>query len=83
MTWNTQTTAEEDTRTLVKCCGNSYDITGIEGLGLIEKLKSVARENGISKFDVFDSENKNLSPAEIENGEFKGDLTVVRFNAAA
>lgn len=82
MSWNTQQNATEQ-KTKVQCNGNSYDVTGITGLGLCEKLKSIARDNGISKFDIFDSENKNLSPADIESTDFVGDLTITRFNVAA
>jgi hypothetical protein len=81
MSWNT--TAPIETKTYCNCNGNKYDISGLEGLGLVDKLKAIARENGISKFDVLDSLNTNLSPAEIESGDFEGDLTLVRFNAAA
>lgn len=80
--WNT-TQQNEDTKTFVSCNGNKYDVTGLEGLGLTEKLKNVARENQISKFDVFDENNKNLSPSDIENGLFTGNLTITRFNVAA
>lgn len=80
--WNT-TQQNEDTKTFVSCNGNKYDVTGLEGLGLTEKLKSVAKENQIAKFDVFDSNNKNLSPSDIENGLFTGDLMITRFNVAA
>jgi len=82
MTWNTTETPAE-TKTYCHCNGNKYDISGLEGLGLVEKLKAIARENGISKFDVLDANNTNLSPSEIESGDFEGDLTLVRFNAAA
>jgi len=80
--WNT-TQQNEDTKTFVSCNGNKYDVTGLEGLGLTEKLKNVAKENSISKFDVFDENNKNLSPSDIESGLFTGNLTITRFNVAA
>lgn len=80
--WNT-TQQNEDTKTFVSCNGNKYDVTGLEGLGLTEKLKNVAKENQISKFDVFDENNKNLSPSDIENGLFTGNLMITRFNVAA
>ena len=85
MSWNTEnSSAPTEAKTYCKCNGQSYDITGLEKLGLIQKLKAIARENGISKFDVLDADNKNLSPVEIENGDFtEGDLTLVRFNVAA
>lgn len=82
--WNTQgSSAPEEQKTFVKCNGTSTDVSGVEGLGLVEKLKAIARDNGISKFDIFDGENKNLSPTDIENGLFTGDLTITRFNVAA
>ena len=80
--WNT-TQQNEDTKTFVSCNGNKYDASGISGLGLVEKLKSIARDNGISKFDIFDGDNKNLSPSDIENGLFSADLIITRFNVAA
>ena len=82
--WNTQgTSAPEEQKTFVKCNGTSTDVTGITGLGLVEKLKAIARDNGISKFDIYDADNTNLSPSDIENGNFTGDLSLVRFNVAA
>ncbi|HEY5536447.1 MAG TPA: hypothetical protein VIL99_16125 [Ignavibacteria bacterium] len=84
MVWNNETTSTPvETKTLVKCNGNSYDVTGVEGLGLVDKLKAIARDNGISKFDIYDGDNKNLSPSDIESGNFEGDLSLVRFNVAA
>ena len=82
MSWNTENTPAE-IPTLVKCNGKSYNVSGIEGLGLCEKLKSIARENGFSKFDITDGGGATLSPVDIENGTFDGDLTLVRFNVAA
>lgn len=81
MTWNT--TAPAETKIYCTCNSIKCDITGIQGLGLVEKLKSIARDNGISKFDILDEDMNNLSPADIEAGEFTGNLTIVRFNAAA
>lgn len=84
MTWNTQgTSAPEEQKTFVKCNGQSYDVTNITGIGLVEKLKAIARDNGISKFDIYDSDNTNLSPSQIESGDFTGDLQITRFNVAA
>jgi hypothetical protein len=84
MAWNTDgSSAPVETKTFCKCNGQSYDITGLEGLGLVEKLKAIARENGISKFDILDKDNQNLSPVDIEDGNFEGDLNLVRFNVAA
>ena len=82
--WSTNPNeSNTEQRTFVNCGGKNYDITGLSGLGLVEKLKSVARENSISKFDVYDSTNRTLSPSDIEAGVFSGDLTLVRFNVAA
>jgi len=84
MVWNTEnSSALTETKTYCKCNGQTYDITGLEKIGLIEKLKAIARENGLSKFDVLDKDNNNLSPVDIENGNFEGDLTLVRFNVAS
>lgn len=84
MAWNTEGNNAPEQKSFVSCNGNKYDVTGIEGLGLVEKLKSIARDNGISKFDIFSSDNTNLSPNDIENGNFSaGDLTICRFNVAA
>ena len=82
--WSTNPNeSNTEQRTTVNCGGRNYDITGLSGLGLVEKLKSVARENGISKFDIYDSTNRTLSPSDIDAGVFSGDLTLVRFNVAA
>jgi len=84
MAWNTNTEGNApEQKTFVKCNGNSYDVTGINSLGLVEKLKAIARDNGISKFDIYDAENTNLSPSDIENGNFTGDLSILKFNVAA
>lgn len=84
MAWNTNTEGNApESKTHVKCNGNNYDVTGITGLGLVEKLKAIARDNGISKFDIYSEDNTNLSPSDIENGNFTGDLSLVRFNVAA
>ena len=84
MAWNTEgNNNNSEQRTSVNCSGKSYDITGLTGLGLVEKLKAVARENGISKFDIYDGTNRTLSPSDIESGSFEGDLSLVKFNVAA
>lgn len=84
MAWNTTgnntTTTEER---FVHCNGNQYNITGLQGQGLVQKLKDCAKQNDISKFDVLDSNQNTLSPADIESGNFTGDLSLVRFNVAA
>lgn len=84
MAWNTNNEGNApESKTHIKCNGNNYDVTGITGLGLVEKLKLIARDNGISKFDIYDADNTNLSPNDIESGNFTGDLSLVRFNIAA
>lgn len=86
MTWNTDETQQQETQPQglkVTCDGSEFNCTGLEGFALSEKVKAIAREKGFGKFDVFDSNNTNLSSARIETGDFEGDLRVVRFNAAA
>ena len=61
---------------ILKCNGNSYNIKNYKGMDLVEKLQEIARDNGISKFDIYDSQNKNLSPDDIESGDFSGDLSL-------
>lgn len=58
----------------LKCNGKSYDVTNETGSSLVEKVQELARENGISRFDIYDSNEKNLSPEDIEAGNFSGDL---------
>lgn len=83
MAWNTEGQNTSEQKTYINCNGNKTDVTGLSGVGLIEKIKSVARDNGFSKFDTFDSTNRSLSPQDIEAGTFTGDLNLIRFNAAA
>ena len=83
MAWNTEGQNTSDQKTYINCNGNKTDVTGLSGLGLVEKLKAVARDNGISKFDIYDSTNRSLSPQDIEAGTFSGDLNLIRFNAVA
>ena len=83
MAWNTEGQNTSEQKTYINCNGYKTDVTGLSGLGLIEKIKSVARDNGISKFDLYDETNRNLSPADIESGNFTGSINIIRFNAAA
>jgi hypothetical protein len=83
MAWNTEGQNTSEQKTFINCNGNKTDVTGLSGLGLVEKLKAVAREAGFAKFDIFDSTNRSLSPQDIEGGTYAGDLTLIRFNAAA
>jgi hypothetical protein len=73
----------EDSATVVKCNNRDYNITATAGIALVEKLKAIARDNSIGKFDIFDSTGKALSSADVENGEFISPLSIQRFNVAA
>ncbi|HEX2787557.1 MAG TPA: hypothetical protein VHP32_06590 [Ignavibacteria bacterium] len=86
--WNSNTNGstqpvETNQKTKVVCNSNDYDVTGLSGVQLAERVKQIARENSIGKFDIFDSNNKNISPQDIQNGSFEGDLSIIRFNVAA
>ena len=83
MAWNTEGQNTSEQKTDINCNGNKTDVTGLSGLGLIEKIKSVARDNQISKFDLYDETNRNLSPSDIESGNYTGSINIIRFNAAA
>lgn len=68
----------------INCNGRTYDCETITtGEGLVTKIKEIARENSIEKFDVVDSTGVLLSTAQVRNLEFQGDITIVRFNKAA
>jgi hypothetical protein len=79
--WNT--TDNQNRCIQINCCGNNYNFEAASGLALVEKIKSVARENHINKFDIYDSTGENITPEDIEAGDFTAPLTVVRFNVAA
>ena len=82
--WNTNsngTTVEEST--IVKCNSTETDVTGTTGLALIEKLKKIARDNQIGKFDIFDFSGSSLSMADVESGNFSQPLSIIRYNVAA
>ena len=84
--WNDNPTTvnETDTQCLqINCNNNNYNVGSLSGVALVDKLKSIARENHISKYDVHDSTGGSVTPEEIENGEFTGPLTIIRFNVAA
>jgi hypothetical protein len=70
------TTDIKEQKKFLICNGNSYDVTNSTGSDLVEKLQAIARDNGISRFDIYDGENKSISPADIENGNFFGDLSL-------
>lgn len=67
----------------INCAGNNYNVGNLSGLPLVEKIRSIARENQFQKYDIIDSNGENIQPAEVERGEFVGPLTIVRFNVAA
>jgi hypothetical protein len=86
--WNSNTNGstqpvETNQKTQVVCNSNDYDVTGLSGVQLAERVKQIARENSIGKFDIFDSNCKNVNPQDIQAGNFEGDLKVIRFNVAA
>ena len=82
--WNLSGNGESVAKsTIVKCNTKEIDVTETTGLALVEKLKSIARENQIGKFDIYDSTGKSLSSADVENGNFSSPLSIVRFNVAA
>jgi len=70
-------------KTIVKCNGNKYDVTNTTGIALVEKIKSIARENQIGKFDIFDADGKTISSTDVENSDFSEPLSIVRYNVAA
>ena len=70
------TSNPEKQKKFLKCNGNSYEITNDSGAVLVEKLQAIARENGISRFDIYDSNDNSLSPEDIESGNFSGDLSL-------
>ena len=70
-------------KTIVKCNSKEYDVTETTGIALVEKLKAIARENQIGKFDIFDDTGKSLSSSDVENGSFTSPLSIQRFNVAA
>ena len=70
-------------KTIIKCNTKEFDVTETTGIALVEKLKAIARDNQIGKFDIFDSTGKSLSSADVENGDFASPLSIVRFNVAA
>ncbi len=80
--WNTSETTEHHCLQ-INCNGHNYNFDNLSGLALVDKIKSIARENMINKYDVYDSSNTNISPDDIEAGDFKAPLTIIRFNQAA
>lgn len=82
--WNTQSNVTTvDEKSIVKCNNKEYDVTGSSGIALVERIKSIARDNQIGKFDIYDSTGASLSTSEVENGDFTGPISIIRFNVAA
>ncbi len=84
--WTTETqhaTETENACLQINCNGNNYNVGSMEGLELVEKVRSIARENYINKYDILDNTGAKISPPDVENGRFNGPLTVIRFNVAA
>lgn len=82
--WTTETTIETENQCLqINCNSNNYNVGNISGLELVEKIKSIARENYINKYDIYDNTNRKISAIDAENGNFTGPLTIIRFNVAA
>ena len=79
---NSNGTATDDI-TVVKCNSKDYDLRDTAGIALVERLKAIARENAIGKFDIFDATGKALTSADVENGDFTSPLSIQRFNVAA
>ena len=70
-------------KTIIKCNAKEFDVTETIGIALVEKLKAIARENQIGKFDIYSADGKSLSSSDVENGSFTSPLSIVRFNVAA
>ena len=84
--WTTETQNETETINSclqVNCNGNNYNLSSLSGFELVEKIRSIARENVINKYDIMDSTGTKISPIDVENGRFTGPLTIIRFNVAA
>ncbi len=79
---NINGTATDDI-TVVKCNSKDYDLQDTSGIALVERLKAIARENAIGKFDIYDATGKALTSADVENGDFTAPLAIQRFNVAA
>ena len=79
---NSNGTATDDI-TVVKCNSKDYDLHDTAGIALVERLKAIARENAIGKFDIYDANGKALTSADVENGDFTSPLSIQRFNVAA
>ena len=63
MSWNSNQNnggSQASNRKNVRCNNQDFDITGLSGVALTDRLKAIARDNDISKFDIYDSLNTNL-----------------------
>ena len=82
--WNLTGNGESVAKsTIVKCNTKEIVVSETTGIAVVEKLKVIARDNQIGKFDIYDSEGKSLSSSDVENGSFTSPLSIVRFNVAA
>lgn len=82
--WTTNNNgAAADEAVTIKCNARDYSVSATSGIALVEKLKSIARENSIGKFDIYDSTGKALTSSDVENGNFTAPLSIQRFNVAA
>lgn len=82
--WTSETTTDTENQCLqINCNSNNYNVGNISGLELVEKIKSIARENYINKYDIYDNTNTKISPADVEAGNFTGPINIIRFNVAA
>jgi len=84
--WPTETQNSTETANeclQINCNSNNYNVGSMSGLELVERIKSIARESFINKYDIFDNTNAKISPADVEAGNFTGPLNIIRFNVAA
>ncbi len=54
------------TKTIVKCNTKEFDVTETTGIALVEKLKAIARDNQIGKFDIFDNTGNLYHPPKLK-----------------
>lgn len=67
----------------VVCNGESVDVSGLTGRRLVSKIKEIAKEANISKFDLYDATGAQVEAADVEAGNFTGNLTIAKYNVAA
>ena len=76
---NSSDTVQQD-KLFVTVKGNTIDITGLEGSALCGRLCSIARENDIGKFDIFDGDNEEREEEDLTDGDFVGNLRMEKHN---